>query len=734
MNRKTLFAIGLGLIVSLSLGSCKDNDLADGGANGNGNTERNDALAQKYQALETLLGSLANVDSLPSNWNSDDYTVTPTVGVLKDDAQPHIRYVPTTSQAEADRIYRSYLSKDVSATPTDDSWQMDGIGSMQFHLENEPNHYATLKVNVQQLPALEEIRFVNEDYMGNNGWLAPKGCYYSFGDVVMQNVVGADQTKNAHTPTLWVCVRPCSNNPNRRQSHWCSFQLVPAGLGNESNYLEVGTKSPKSYLPTKLAFNKSDAERMVQNFFNVLRIMAVPDVARSESYAGIDDILASNDQASYFTLRATSFMWDYLNMWTKNFKLTDGTTVKLYKDNNKPNKKSLLTLLSSTTDQNVGINAYYNGYTKNIFAKGDYTVYDLYLTTKGKDPFLNVKKQTSYVSLSELFDFRQLEYGIQPEDNFTLHSDPATNKSAYQVIVKYRTGAELEGYGHSTIDVDPSKSFEERPNNHITDLLVSNSWLKKEAYTTYKDKDGETQTLLPFFSIGDRVYSRMVNGQELQNYFNFCVRNAYDNFQNIDNSWKTHALFLGYGGTTDMQVQPTEKDIAAGLYRMLKAALIFSDEAHQYLGEDYDFYTQFEQKKEEKTNDPQSRLSYLETLNVLYQVTTKMKTFASFKVDRNSNNRVGRLTARIGSTYYTLELTRTGQGKGNIHDSYRLIQEEDNAGLNLRPLQFYTYPDQYGMREDYSYTRTLVAKSKEDRDFLKTALANDLKQFIENCQ
>ncbi len=738
MNRKTLFALGLGLTLTLGLDSCKDNDLIDGDANGGGeDTELTDAKAQKYQALQNLLGALADVDSLPSNWDSKDYTVAPTVGVLKDDAQPHIRYVSTTSQAEADRIYRSYLSKDVSATPSDDSWQMDGIGTMQFHLENEPNHYATLKINVQQLPTLEEIRFVNEAYMGNNGWIAPKGCYYSFGDVVLQDVVGADDpNKNpTHTPTLWVCVRPCSTNPNRRQSHWCSLQLVPAGSGNMSNYLEVGTNGQKSYLPTKLAFNKSDAERMVQNFFNVLRIMAAPDVARSGSYAGIDDILAStNSQASYLTLRTTSFMWDYLNIWTKDFNLTDGSTVRLYKKDNLDNDKDLFTLMRNTSNDEISINAYYNGYTKNLFAKGDYTVYNLYLTTKGQAPFLDVKKQTGYVLLNEAFDFRQLENGLRPKSNFEVNSDADNKNSAYQFIVKYRTGAELEGYSHSTIDVDPSMSFEKRTNNNrITDLLVSGLWLKKKAYTRYNDKNGKVQTLLPFFSIGDIVTSRLVNGKEPENYFNFCVRNAYDKFGNNDESLKNNALFMGYGGTENMRVQPTEKDIAAGLYRMLKAALIFSNEAEQYFSEESDYRNQYENKEEVETNDPQSRLSYLKSLYMLYLVTTYRKMFAHFEANYDDKKRVARLTAKIGSDYYTLELTRTGQGK-DLQDSYRLIKEKNCDKVISGSLNFYTYNDQFGMHEDYSYTRTLVAKSKDDRDFLKTALADDLKNFYDNLQ
>ncbi len=719
MKKTFHFFSALALGLSLGLASCSDNDLDNGGSNG-GSSEQNDALAQKYEALQTLLGSLASVDSLPSNWNSSTYTEVPTVGTVKDEAQPHVRYVVTTSQAEADRLYRSYLSKDVTGTPSDDSWQMDGIGSMQFHLENDPNLFATLDVNVQQLPTLEQVRFVSQEAMGNNGVFAPSGTYYGFGDVVLQQIPGVEE------PTLWVCVRPCSTSPNRRQSHWCTFQLVPAGDKDKQNFLDLdGT----NILPTHLAGNKSDAERMVQNYFNVLRLMANPKVAQHKDYAGIDVIAKTNTQASYSTLSNTSFLWDYFDLWNDKA-IANSTDLSGSLVNSQYSLGDPFRTIVENAAGNVVINAFYNGYSTNYFSTGDYTVYNLQIgATEEEAPFNIVRKQTAYVKKSEGFDFTKYQRGVSAgEDNVHFNS---TYLDTYQFIVKYCTGGELEGKSHSTNDLDPAKSFSARSNG-IYDVLVARNYANTESYGTYTE-GGKEKTAQPFFCIGDRVYKTLYD-EENSRYggFKFCVRNASDVYVN-QQDWKTSACFVGYDGDADSdfedksgiedktKVVPTQQDIAAALYQILQSKLYSGLQESEVFTEEHNIYQLYKNNEKE--------YPYIGALEKLYGALST--DFASsLEVEENENQRTASTTILVGNTYYTIKLTRTGRAS-QAQDTYTVTKHANYDG-DLNELFFFTYNDKYAFREEYSADRTLIATKGTERSSLKTQLAIKVQQFMSN--
>ncbi len=731
--------------LSIALAACQDTCLEAGGHNGSDGSEQNDALAQKYQALQTLLGSLADVDSLPSNWNSDTYTVTPTVGDVNNDANPHVRYVVTTSQAEADRIYRSYLSKDVTGTPSNDTWKMDGIGSMQFKLENDPNLFATLRVNVQQLPTLEEIRFVSEDALGSNGLIKPTGTYYSFGDVVCQVIT---DSKGNVTPTFWVCTRPCCMSPRRRQSHWCSFQLVPAGDKNQQNFICTTNEDDdnNSYLPTLLGLKKSDAEQQVQNFFNVLRLMANPNVALSKDYTGIDEIASNNayEQASYNTLRTTSFMWDYLNLWEKEYEFEVGE--ESYKgsvaNKNLSTKKNLKGIFGDVGDdyddeeenaEDRIINAYYYGYSKNFFATGDYTVYNLQLSTpKANSPFLNVKKQTAYVTNQEGYDFREFENGVLSDEHINFGNDQREGK--YQFIVKYRTGGELEGLSHSSIDKDPSKPFSERlASNHIYDILVSGNAGKTEAYNNYNE-GGEQKLAYPFFCIGDIVTKTQadVNGYQFKG-FQFCVRNAYNTYTTQRNEWKNRALFIGYSneGVEDKikMKSPTKEDIATGLFQILQSQLVCNKESYEVFTEEFEHYPNNLLGEDETLMNETDPLFV--ALKELYDKVRE--THATFSVSQKDGERTATLTIKVNSDYYSILLTRTGQGK-NAQDKFTITRESAHFGANLQELSFYTYFDRYGFRDEYSQDRDLIISKRTERNNYKKSLADQLQNALNSTK
>ncbi len=720
MKRKTLqFCTSLvfSLILGFSLSSCKDNDLSDGGSNGKGTIET-EADAQKYETLQTLLGALADVDSLPNNWNSSNYTVTPTVGVVNNEAEPHVRYVVTSSQAEADRIYRSYLSKDVTGTLADDSWQQDGIGSMQFHLETMADCYATLKVNVQQLPTLEEIRFVPAETLGNNGFLKPSGCYYNFGDVICQTV--KDPSKpNGTQPTFWVCVRPCSEKESLRKTHWCTFQLV--GPTNQEVKYDNFYKNDNIILPTNLCTKKADGERMVQNFFNVLRMLAKPGCVSNGEYIyqGIGEIKA--EDFPYSDIRTIAYMWRYLDLWNKdrsfNYTIDGEANNAQYATNGGVINNSYdqsLTSLDQYLSDGGEVNAYYYGYKESSwYNRGDYNVYNLRLNLKNGGLYDKVKKQTYFSWKAGAYDFSECMTGAaQLSDKiYSTTSDKPADK--YQFIVKYKTGAELEG-ANQDVDVDPANSFSVRSDkNGISDILVSGKW---KLWPSFSAKQENQKYDEPFFAFGDKV-SQLSLGASVNLT---CIKSASKVENGLSDDEKYNAWFLTTGNDAITVKNPSANEAKLILFHLLNA---YIQGANVNIGND----THFVKKPTAINNDNQASTNYQQALTALYN---RFIQGGQYVRATNDNNAIT-ITVKFGGMRYAYSLTYN-YGQDREEADVNAVLSLGTAQSDLSPLYLCTYNDQYKFYEEFSRVRTLRVYKKNERQDLKTQISNFEAQFMNN--
>ncbi len=463
MIRKTrlipqlLLTLGLG--ASLSLSSCSDNEIAGGGGN-NGNNDSDSTLVNqidKRDALTRLLGALADVDSLPDAWST--YTVEPTVGVVKDAAEPHVRYLVVPNAAEAYRTYCSYVGAGFSDEAKNDEWKVDSIGSLRFEVNNQADLYATLKVNVQQLPTLEELRFVPSTAIGDNG-IKPAGMYYRFGDVIKQ-------TKDDKV-SYYVCVRPCSKEQDLRKTHWATLQVY------DDNFKELGDRLT---LPTKLCAKQDEGARMVQNYFNVLRI--AHEASNYNLDKGLDKI--TKNEFPEKEAIAMHNLWEMENTWDE---LPYGFEIE---DNNQG------TILRNLIKEAQQLNAFYHGYSSVWWpGKGDYRVYQLRLTSsvgsnlydkaEASTPWL--KKRTSdnfstdFKAFRDIPNAKNVYIDFYDENNYQNH-----------FVVKTQTGAEL--LGQSGVDPAPEKSFVgQKPKGNIT---------IEDIITQHDD------VAYPFYTLGDKV-------------------------------------------------------------------------------------------------------------------------------------------------------------------------------------------------------------------------------------
>lgn len=236
MNLKKLFTppallLGIGLGIGVSLSSCSDKDgVGDGPDNGNPDTISYSKNSETGVMLQSILNYTSGIDSLPDNWASNSYIEDATVGVLKDQSTPLVRYMAVNDIEDAVNQYNNLTMQALDTTTTSDSWSMDSIGSISYQVNNQKDLYATITFNVNHL-RLSELRLVPAYVLGNNADNVPfADVYYHTGDVIAE-YEQTDATGNIDYghPTYWTCIRSC-NGSNKQKSHWVSFQMGPTNL------------------------------------------------------------------------------------------------------------------------------------------------------------------------------------------------------------------------------------------------------------------------------------------------------------------------------------------------------------------------------------------------------------------------------------------------------------------------------------------------------------------------
>ncbi len=750
-NHHLLLSTALFFGLSLSFTACQDNDID---TNGNGNDGNDASLTelewQKQITLQCLLGTMADVDSLPDNWNDKSYVVTPTIGTAADEAAPYsVRNVVATSSNEAYRIYRSLTASAFDATASNDSWQMDGIGSMDFKVENQPNLYATLKVNIQQLPQLQEIRFVPSTAIGNNGGLSHGEPYYQFGDIVKQTLNGND--------TYWVCVRPVgkqSTANDKGRSHWCSFQLTPI-TSKKPNFIKFSEKGYGDLiLPTGLCEKQADGVRMVQNFFNVLRFIEDPSIY--ENLEGIDDF--KNEVGSFYTdtLQTISNIWNDRNLWST---ITQGQL-----------DDEDATLHSMLKDNKSVVNAFYHGYTKrySLIGKNSYKVYNLKLGSTYKDKNgqnikdLDQTKPTLFnVVTPEVLDVT-LENGVEKDfsqflngkndnkgwtinanyrldgnDDQLSYDENSKKRGSYQFLVKYKTGGQLqERFLSGADDSDPTKSLEVTGKG-FTDILVS------------KKLHGQKLSL-PFFAFGD-VVTKLKQESAMPGEKHLCILSS-ESLTDGDGK-DAYAYFINTPTTTKPseidanKVEVVSEDLAKRIAFQLLYAYVYQTtsgpiivnkntevQAAVYNYPDIlplftEYFGQTEKTVDKKKvyYSKHTAIAYKQQeVNEHNQYTIEIGFFMNNDINKTANGKLNKPTV-LRMTY------RPVPNEGEKAFSYKFIEDDESSIQNFLFVEKCLDTKSYDM--PYAKFLEMTVKGNEGRKMIKEGLSRFYNEiFLPNCK
>lgn len=441
---------------ALSFSSCKDSENASDDPNSPEHIAQS-KQTEAAQALLSILSFTSELDSLPDDWDIQSNTIDPTVGIVKDAATPFVRYIPVLDKEEAIAKYNSFAAEKISEDATSASWNIEGVGSLNFQVQNQPDVIATLDVNIWKQPHLTQIRFVPASTLGDNASFEGKP-YYNFGDVV--------SLQEGSNTSYWICVRPCSNIQKKSTSHWISFNLndwdshekknVPE---KSVNFIKLSDKGYADYyLPTQLG-NCSGSLEHLQNLFKLLKVLINPEYYNAAGYDhGIGGI--SKEEFTKDKVTLVSEYWDSENIWKQVLPKHVGRID-----------------FENTYRDGTEINAFYYGY-------HDFLGLGIYLAKLTNGTILD-KKATGRLSWKRTqpigVDFHDYaNWGLQTAEVNTDAIDKLPQKG---FIVRYKTGAQLVGKG-SDNDEAPAESFMVKHKDAIKDIYVLSDRLSKSGTAT----------------------------------------------------------------------------------------------------------------------------------------------------------------------------------------------------------------------------------------------------------
>ena len=262
MKKNFYFLLMAALVcgLSLSVTSCKDDDKDNNGGQSEEQQEQQ-AMEQQEQdnARFAVLDQLADIDTIKADFLSE--TFEPGIG-MPDGDDTSTRIVNTNdAETAAERFANIVGAIGIDENTTSFPWKDDKMGTMTYTKVTDGTAWATVDVNIKQVPKLQKIIFRAPEQGDNNA--AFKGrAYYRFGDVIKKFVYVNSYTSYYE---YWLCVRPAFGPEKKEDSHWVCLR---PNLNN--NVLEYNDKDQKWYIPTKLGTNKEHMQNLAEMLYAIL--------------------------------------------------------------------------------------------------------------------------------------------------------------------------------------------------------------------------------------------------------------------------------------------------------------------------------------------------------------------------------------------------------------------------------------------------------------------------------
>ena len=250
------------LVCGLSIGvaSCKDDD-----NDGDGKTPEEQAQEQGTKAMKfyQVVSQLADLSEMTDS-TYESQTFEPIIGEESQNDQL-TRIVATNDMETAAARFANLTGADVTASTASYTYSDPDVGTLTYTKTTDGSSWATVDVDIKQVPHLTRIVYCTPAQMGENGKFEGT-AYYRFGDVIKRRYVSKNLTEVAE---YWICVRPAFGPEGKGDSHWISVGMLP----EDNMFHHSGSNGTEYYVPTKVC---TDTENM-QNFAEMLYAMFNPD-------------------------------------------------------------------------------------------------------------------------------------------------------------------------------------------------------------------------------------------------------------------------------------------------------------------------------------------------------------------------------------------------------------------------------------------------------------------------
>jgi len=413
--------------LSLSVTSCKDDDKNNGPSE-----EEQDQQAMEAQDLAnarfSVIDQLADVDTIEANFLAQ--TFEPSIGGPDGDDES-VRIVNTNSmEAAAERFANLINATDVDENTTSRTWSDPEMGTMTYTKGDGTTAWATVDVNIKQIPHLTKIIFRSPDQGDENA--AFKGrAYYRFGDVVRFPVKGVDGNKFWQ---YWVCVRPAFGPEKKDDSHWVTLRV-----DQKDKVMKYEKGQSTWYIPTGLGTNKEH----MQNLAEMLYAMLYPEQWEQNIYENIDKkkMKMFYDFDKKKEPYHNKYFWQNVcKGWDQEYIIdSDGNASDVWHLVFNSTKNQMKKLVN---DPNLGLNLLYNGYSwvkeKNLNIK----LYQAtYTNGTGVNSNMHVANYTEPKGILKdiAFDCRQMGYYHEYNYKQFFNSD-----GKLRWCVMHATGNELQ--------------------------------------------------------------------------------------------------------------------------------------------------------------------------------------------------------------------------------------------------------------------------------------------------
>lgn len=381
------------------------------------------AEEQEQRALEaankfwSVVGQLVNMDDC-----TDDYldkTFEPTIGTASEE-DPLTRVVSINSMEGAAKRFASLTGAEIDKTTTEYTWSDPDVGTLFYRKSTDGRSWATVSVNIRQLPHLEKIVYQSAAQGNTNGSFDGK-AYYRFGDVVSR--------QKKHGTEYWICVRPAFSKEFKEESHWVCLNSLPTA---QTSIIPKGNH--QYYFPKYLVSDEVNRQNLAEMLYAICYPKEWED--NISLYSNIKDSL------NFFTdFSADNLPYHNHLFWQnvqKGWDSNDIVKLAFNLDN--------LDALRNSIDQ-YGMNLIYKGEAKS-------TVYMVSVTTytngsRNSQKNLHGRKAINgwqeSIGRQQKLDFRVMGGALENYSEFF-------KDRVYRWVIRHASGADLASNGSAPVD------------------------------------------------------------------------------------------------------------------------------------------------------------------------------------------------------------------------------------------------------------------------------------------